>query len=240
MKNYRDGRTYTSEYGLKAVQARTPTEPMPTQVIIDANDKKHETGLRDRITCRSPKTAEHAGRDDVGGERAVAPAWVVWLNRTFWLSWLLFLFNLHPGVPARRRAVAAVGRLGADRLPPRRRRRRVQRVRRRGHLPDRVDRRERVAVHGAGACSCSTSRRWRCIAWRSDDGPFGYDFSAGYTSLEKDDEPPPQAEASRAGSRAGGRPAARARSSARPRSARATRSGWTNSSRRSPAPARNR
>jgi hypothetical protein len=25
-----------------------------------------------------------------------------------------------------------------------------------------------------------------------DDGPFGYDFSAGYTSLEKDDEPPPK------------------------------------------------
>jgi hypothetical protein len=24
----------------------------------------------------------------------------------------------------------------------------------------------------------------------SDDGPFGYDFSAGYTSLEKDDERP--------------------------------------------------
>ena len=26
----------------------------------------------------------------------------------------------------------------------------------------------------------------------ADDGPFGYDFSAGYTSLEKDDEPAPQ------------------------------------------------
>src|SRR5439155_5641891 len=25
-----------------------------------------------------------------------------------------------------------------------------------------------------------------------DDGPFGYDFSAGYTSLEKDDEPAPR------------------------------------------------
>ena len=25
-----------------------------------------------------------------------------------------------------------------------------------------------------------------------DEGPFGYDFSAGYTSLEKDEEPPPQ------------------------------------------------
>ena len=25
-----------------------------------------------------------------------------------------------------------------------------------------------------------------------DDGPFGYDFSAGYTSLEKDEEPPPK------------------------------------------------
>ena len=25
-----------------------------------------------------------------------------------------------------------------------------------------------------------------------EDGPFGYDFSAGYTSLEKDDEPPPK------------------------------------------------
>jgi hypothetical protein len=26
----------------------------------------------------------------------------------------------------------------------------------------------------------------------SDEGPFGYDFSAGYTSLERDDEPPPR------------------------------------------------
>ena len=25
-----------------------------------------------------------------------------------------------------------------------------------------------------------------------DDGPFGYDFSAGYTSLEKDDDAPPK------------------------------------------------
>jgi hypothetical protein len=25
-----------------------------------------------------------------------------------------------------------------------------------------------------------------------DTGPFGYDFSAGYTSLEKDEEPPPR------------------------------------------------
>ena len=26
----------------------------------------------------------------------------------------------------------------------------------------------------------------------TEEGPFGYDFSAGYTSLEKDDEPPPK------------------------------------------------
>jgi hypothetical protein len=26
----------------------------------------------------------------------------------------------------------------------------------------------------------------------SDEGPFGYDFSAGYTSLERDDDPPPR------------------------------------------------
>jgi hypothetical protein len=26
----------------------------------------------------------------------------------------------------------------------------------------------------------------------TEDGPFGYDFSAGYTSLERDDEPPPK------------------------------------------------
>jgi hypothetical protein len=26
----------------------------------------------------------------------------------------------------------------------------------------------------------------------AEEGPFGYDFSAGYTSLEKDDEPPPK------------------------------------------------
>src|SRR5882724_6646063 len=26
----------------------------------------------------------------------------------------------------------------------------------------------------------------------AEDSPFGYDFSAGYTSLERDDPPPPQ------------------------------------------------
>jgi hypothetical protein len=26
----------------------------------------------------------------------------------------------------------------------------------------------------------------------AEDGPFGYDFSAGYTSLERDDDPPPR------------------------------------------------
>ena len=36
------------------------------------------------------------------------------------------------------------------------------------------------------------SSSMRLYQLESDDGPFGYDFSAGYTSLEKDDEPPPK------------------------------------------------
>jgi hypothetical protein len=31
---------------------------------------------------------------------------------------------------------------------------------------------------------------WKLMQLETDEGPFGYDFSAGYTSLEKDDEPP--------------------------------------------------
>ena len=67
-----------------------------------------------------------------------------------------------------------------------------------------------------------------------EEGPFGYDFSAGYTSLEKDDEPPPKPKkvglvhALAAGPRGAAAPAPR------PRSAHATTSGWTSSSRRSP------
>ena len=36
------------------------------------------------------------------------------------------------------------------------------------------------------------SASMRLMQLEMDEGPFGYDFSAGYTSLEKDDEPAPQ------------------------------------------------
>jgi hypothetical protein len=47
MHNYRDGRDYTSVYGLKVYQ-KDSAEPVPQQLLIDALAKAQDSGLRDR------------------------------------------------------------------------------------------------------------------------------------------------------------------------------------------------
>jgi Zn-dependent protease len=120
-----------------------------------------------------------------------APLWVVWSYRVFWISWVLFLFNLIPAYP-----------LDGGRL--------LQ-----CFVWARTDYRRGVTIasysgYGVAVIFLIISiaynealfmglalfmffESWRALQQLEvDDGPFGYDFSAGYTSLEKDDEPAPR------------------------------------------------
>jgi Zn-dependent protease len=163
MKNF-DGRTYTSVYGHVYYMVGTNEEYKPD----DQFAKKVNEGTI---------------------ERKIAPTWVVWLFRIFWMSWLLFLFNLIPAYP-----------LDGGRM--------LQCV-----IWARTDYRRGVVV--ASYCGFVVSIVFLVVSIASnetllmglglfmmysaslalhmletEDGPFGYDFSAGYTSLEKDEEKP--------------------------------------------------
>ena len=189
VKNFRDSRVYTSEYGLKVYKSGS-AEPVAMQPYFDEAQKKADSGsLRDRSTWK-PETAEFlAGL--AGGDRAVAPWWVVWLNRAFYLNWLLFLFNLIPAYP-----------LDGGQL--------LQAM-----VWKRSDYRRGVVVAAYSGFVVAIIFLIVSIGWNeavfmglalfmlyqssmklyqleTDDGPFGYDFSAGYTSLEKDEEPAPK------------------------------------------------
>src|SRR5437899_4490172 len=96
MHNFRDGRDYTDVYGLKLYKPGT-AEPIAAQAFIDALVKSQNEGLREKRVF-SPETAENIASGS-GGERALAPPWAVWVNRIFWMSWLLLLFNLLPAYP---------------------------------------------------------------------------------------------------------------------------------------------
>ena len=84
MRNYRDGRVYTAEYGLRLYKPGT-AEPADTPPEVLARFGKpvevNEAVVQARL------------------DRALAPTWLVWVNRTFWLSWVLLLINLLPAFP---------------------------------------------------------------------------------------------------------------------------------------------
>lgn len=89
VKNYRDGHVYTSVYGARYYKPETG-EGLDPKKIDEANK-----------TYRPEKAAEEVASlaSKEGLERAVAPPWVVWIQRTFWMSWVLLLFNLLPAYP---------------------------------------------------------------------------------------------------------------------------------------------
>ena len=122
---------------------------------------------------------------------ALAPTWAVWLNRAFWLSWLLLLFNLIPAYP-----------LDGGQM--------LQAV-----VWGRADYRRGVVVASYSGFVVSVlflvvstaanealfmglalfmlySASMRLYSLEVEDNQFGYDFSAGYTSLERDEEAPPK------------------------------------------------
>jgi hypothetical protein len=69
MHNVRDGRDYTSPYGMKVYKPGT-AEPMPEQVLYDALSKSQERGFRTWVVWK-PETAE-ATAASMGGDRALA------------------------------------------------------------------------------------------------------------------------------------------------------------------------
>lgn len=192
MHNFRDGRDYTGVYGLKMYKPGT-AEAVPTPEEMFERMVKGMGGYRDRVTFPPAENAQTAAdmTAALGAERALAPGWAVWLNRIFFLSWVLLLFNLIPAYP-----------LDGGQL--------LQAV-----IWGRTDYRRGVVVASYSGFIVSViflivsiaanealfmglalfmlyQASMRLHMLEAEDGPFGYDFSAGYTSLEKDDEPPPK------------------------------------------------
>lgn len=188
MHNYTNGRDYTSVYGLKVYQ-KDSAEPVPQQLLIDALTKAQDNGLRDR-TAWKPETAERYTAQ-MGGERALAPLWAVWLNRAFWLSWVLFLFNLVPAYPLDGGQMLQAVIWGRSDH-----RRGVTIAAYTGFAFALVFLIVSVAANETLFMGLSLFMLYQCSTrlqqLDTDEGPFGYDFSAGYTSLERDDEPPPR------------------------------------------------
>ena len=172
VKNYRDGRVYTSPYGYRWYRVESPD---PVDLTLEPAD-----GL--------VRVGPAAG---VALERAVAPVWIVWLQRLFWVSWVQFLFNLLPAYPLdggqilqglgwwrygyrQGTTAACYSGYGVGGLL----------------LLAGLGFNESFLV---GVSLFMLYTAWtRLHALDADDGVFGYDFSAGYTSLERDAPPPPR------------------------------------------------
>lgn len=126
-------------------------------------------------------------------ERALLPAWAVWAWRLCWINWWLFLFNmLLPGYPMdcgrllhafvwartdyRRATVVAcyVGYGTAAVL-----------------IAVAIGTNEAIFGFLALLIGLTCFQTLRSEV-ESERGAFGYDFSQGYTSLERDDPPPPR------------------------------------------------
>jgi stage IV sporulation protein FB len=84
LKNYRDGRVYTSEYGLMLYKPGTAERVGPSDEI--AAQFGNTAGIGQAVA-------------DAKLDRALLPWWLVWIHRTFWLSWVLLLINLLPAYP---------------------------------------------------------------------------------------------------------------------------------------------
>lgn len=173
--NYQEKRVETSRYGTAAGQFEAVKKSLPQDMQKSITPEMQAEFIR------------HSGID-----RQEAPVGVVWAYRVFYLSWILFLFNLIPAYP-----------LDGGRL--------LQSV-----VWARRDYRKGVVV--AAYTGFVVAVLFLIVSiWKNealfmglalfmlyessmalyrlemeDGGPFGYDFSAGYTSLEKDDDAPPK------------------------------------------------
>lgn len=189
MHNVLDGRDYTSVYGLKMYKPGT-TEPVATPVENYEKALKELGVTSQRVTWPPDQTAQWAASLTTGGaaERALAPTWAVWLNRTFGLSWLLFLFNLIPAYPLDGgRLLQCLIWARADH------RRGVTVAAYSGFAVAVVFLIVSIAVNEALFMGLALFMLYESSMalhrLEAEDGPFGYDFSGGYTTLEKDEEP---------------------------------------------------
>ena len=191
MYNVADGRDYTSAYGLRLYKKDT-AEPVRTE-RDDLADYLVKIGRKDKVaeTYKPEDNAALAEKAGPGAERALAPLWAVWLNRIFIWSWILLLFNLLPAYPfdggqllqayiwhrsGHRRGVTVACYSGF-----------VVAIL---FLIAAIALNESLLM--ALALFVLYQSAVRLFALDAEDGPFGYDFSQGYTSLEKDDEPAPR------------------------------------------------
>ena len=86
--------------------ARTASRTPDVAVLHRRRQRQDVTlplrGRRDRTrTYRRPVDRGRASSVEVepAGRSSVYPTWVLWTARLFWLSWVLFLFNLIPAFP---------------------------------------------------------------------------------------------------------------------------------------------
>lgn len=149
--------------------------------------------LKKSIPSDVAQTIETKQTDEAAAKyrKAEAPIWIVWCYRAFWLSWVLLLFNLIPAYPldggqmlqslvwARtdyRRGVVVAAYTGFV----------VGIIFMIAAIPTNES---LLAMLSLFMLYMSSLKLYSLDV---EDGPFGYDFSAGYTSLERDDEPPPR------------------------------------------------
>lgn len=190
LTNYRDGRVYTSPYMVKLYKTGTEKEE-PTYKELTEKMKEYEQANKTRLPKPTDTDEFAKAAASMGYDRAVASGWLIWLYRIFWLNLILFLFNMLPAYP-----------LDGGQL--------LQSV-----VWARTDHRRGVVVAAYTGMAFAIvflivsmaanesmflalslfmlySASMKLAQLEADEGPFGYDFSAGYTSLEKDDEPAPR------------------------------------------------
>jgi Zn-dependent protease len=190
MKNFQDGRVHTSVYGLRLYKQGTAEQMPGLQEAIDKANR--EAGFRERTAFRPQDAEAMASLAALGGyERALAPGWAVWLNRAFALSWILFLFNLIPAYPLDGgRLLQSMVWARADY------RRGVTVAAYSGFVFAVIFLIVSIAVNEAVFMGLALFMLYESsmalYRLEMEDGPFGYDFSGGYTTLEKDEEPPPK------------------------------------------------
>ena len=180
MRSTRDGRTYTSEYGLKLYEpgGSRPVDPPPG--LVDAFNK------RDAFTVN--EILEKAANASPPYQRAQATGFVVWVYRIFWLNCVLLAFNLLPAYPM------DGGQLLMTAVWARRDYHTAARVAGMSGFVVGL-----LVVVGSIAFNETLfmglglfmmySAYTRLTQAEAEDSGYG-DFSQGYTSLERDDPPP--------------------------------------------------
>jgi Zn-dependent protease len=159
LKNYRDGQIYTSYYGQRLYL------PAESPVVEPHNDATFPN-----VTIRF-------------SDRALAPTWVVWVQRAFYLSWVLFLFNLIPAYPldgGRMLQSLVWARHDYDRS--------VRIAGYSGFICGGLLLLAAIVVNESlllGLSMFMFLEAWRLLyLWEYEErGAFGYDFSSGYTSV---------------------------------------------------------